>query len=358
MTLPLSHADGLEPLISVILPVYNGATSIQRVLDNIRASNFASFEILVIDDASHDETPAIIQKAGQHVRLIRNQHNFGPYHSRNEGARLARGKILFFTDADVLIQPDTLSKIWRHFSVAERAAVIGLYQLPPPQSNIASLYKHSWIRFSYLNAPERVNWFFTAVGAIRRDVWEQSGNFNPAYSRKTGGGDIEFGQRLASQGFEIFLDKTLEVEHLKHYTLGALLRNDGCRAYGWSCLALRSISAGWCMAHGLANVTTPFVMSVGGTGLIMLGAVVALWYPRLAWLSGGLTLFYLAINFPFYRYLCRQFDLKRTIACVPVMFFDHACCGLGIAISLLRHATRRLFGRLSRRIQPGQAGRG
>ncbi len=98
-----------QPLISVIIPVFNGAQYIKRAVDSIQAQTFHDLEMIVVDDGSVDDTRIIIEpmiKDGV-VRYIY-QENKGLAAARNTGIRNARGKFLKFLDCDDILYPRQL----------------------------------------------------------------------------------------------------------------------------------------------------------------------------------------------------------------------------------------------------------
>jgi len=96
-----------QPLISVIIPVYNGEDFIQDAIQCVLDQNYPNMEILVIDDGSTDQTRAIIDGYSDQVIYI-HQSNQGPGSARNTGLKLAKGEIIGFLDADDLWPPSRL----------------------------------------------------------------------------------------------------------------------------------------------------------------------------------------------------------------------------------------------------------
>ena len=91
-----------QPLVSVIVPMYNSSKTIARCLDGLLAQSYTNFEVLVIDDGSVDDTATICRnysKKDDRVRYF-HQSNMGPSCARNEGIRLANGSSVAFVDAD------------------------------------------------------------------------------------------------------------------------------------------------------------------------------------------------------------------------------------------------------------------
>ncbi len=91
----------VPPLVSAIIPVYNGSAFIAQAIASIRDQDYAPLEILVIDDGSTDATADVVRGLGADIRYLR-QENRGPAAARNRGLALARGSLIAFLDADDL----------------------------------------------------------------------------------------------------------------------------------------------------------------------------------------------------------------------------------------------------------------
>jgi glycosyltransferase involved in cell wall biosynthesis len=98
-------------MISVIIPLYNKATGIQRALDSVLAQKFQHFEIIVIDDGSTDESVTIVQKyIDLRIKIIR-QVNSGVSSARDYGIQSAGGNLVAFLDADDEWKPNILETL-------------------------------------------------------------------------------------------------------------------------------------------------------------------------------------------------------------------------------------------------------
>jgi glycosyltransferase involved in cell wall biosynthesis len=109
-----ANARAGAPLISLVLPVYNGARYLSAALDSIFAQRFADFELIAVDDCSTDATPAILADyAARHpnMRVLTNPANSKLPASLNNGFRAARGKWFSWTSDDNLLHPDTLEQL-------------------------------------------------------------------------------------------------------------------------------------------------------------------------------------------------------------------------------------------------------
>jgi glycosyltransferase involved in cell wall biosynthesis len=94
-------------LVSVIVPVYNGERFVHEAIASIRRQRHKKTEIIVVDDGSTDDTPAVVAALGPGVEYLR-QANSGPPAARNRGLRLIQGSLVGFLDADDLWTDDKL----------------------------------------------------------------------------------------------------------------------------------------------------------------------------------------------------------------------------------------------------------
>lgn len=95
----------MEPLVSVIIPTFNGARHIRETLESVFAQTYRPLEILVIDDGSTDSTAAEVAAFSPDVELI-SQPQGGHPAARNRGVRASRGEFLSFLDHDDLWAPE------------------------------------------------------------------------------------------------------------------------------------------------------------------------------------------------------------------------------------------------------------
>ncbi|NQV30366.1 MAG: glycosyltransferase family 2 protein [Candidatus Marinimicrobia bacterium] len=86
--------------ISVIIPTYNRARTIERALISVLRQTFPALEIIVVDDASDDSTPELLADFAGRIKLITNESNRGVSFSRNQGIKAARGNWIAFLDSD------------------------------------------------------------------------------------------------------------------------------------------------------------------------------------------------------------------------------------------------------------------
>jgi len=89
----------MTPTVSVILPVYNAARTLPEAVESVRAQQFDSMEIIVVDDGSTDDSREVVANLGSDIRFF-SQQNSGPAAARNVAIRESRGEIIAMIDAD------------------------------------------------------------------------------------------------------------------------------------------------------------------------------------------------------------------------------------------------------------------
>ncbi len=107
------HAEK-SPLVSVCVPAYNGGLYLRECLDGILGQTFDDFELLLVDDCSHDSTRDIFDEyahADTRIRIILNKHNLGLVSNWNQCINLARGEWIKFAFQDDLLRKDCLEKM-------------------------------------------------------------------------------------------------------------------------------------------------------------------------------------------------------------------------------------------------------
>jgi len=126
----IRRARGMNsPLVSCIVPVFNGEAYLREALDSILAQSYRPLEVIIVDDGSTDGTSAVLAEYQDHVRILK-QSNKGPSETRNYGVRASRGDFVAFLDPDDLWHREKLEKqIARFIARPEIDISIGHVQL-------------------------------------------------------------------------------------------------------------------------------------------------------------------------------------------------------------------------------------
>ena len=104
----------MEPLISVIIPVYKVEKYLRRCVDSVFAQTYGNFEVILVDDGSPDGCPAICDayaEADSRVRVI-HKPNGGLSSARNAGLDIAAGEYIYFVDSDDTVHPEALCTLY------------------------------------------------------------------------------------------------------------------------------------------------------------------------------------------------------------------------------------------------------
>lgn len=328
-----------EPYISVIVPVYNGGRQLGQCLDALRATNFPACEIIVVDDASTDGSAAASR--GRGVEVIRQTRQWGPSAARNHGARCARGSVLLFVDADVVVRGDTLERAAAFFRARpEVAAVFGSYDDAPAETSFFSQYKNLQHHFVHQRSSSEASTFWAGCGAVRREAFEAVGGFDATRYPKPSVEDIELGYRLRRAGFEIVLDRGLQVKHLKRWTFFSLLRTDIFnRALLWSRLVLEDDG----MIDDL-NLRVSDRVSASLTGLSVVSLALSPFSPALLFAALALLVAVFLINFRFYSFFRRRRGVWFAVRAFAMLALYYFYSGTVFSLCYGAHALRKARG--------------
>lgn len=114
-------------LLSIIVPVYNAAAYLERCLNSILEQEYCAFEVLLVDDGSTDDSPAICDRycESDHRFKVIHKHNGGVSSARNAGLDVAQGDYVMFLDSDDALMPYALDEMMDNTRDAE--VVVGGY---------------------------------------------------------------------------------------------------------------------------------------------------------------------------------------------------------------------------------------
>jgi GT2 family glycosyltransferase len=225
--------------ISVIVPAHEMNADFQSCLQAIGNLSPKPFELIVVADGNDKDVCAAAAAFG--AKVIATDSRQGPAAARNLGGFAALGDILYFVDSDVTVCVDAIEQLKTIFSSQKNPdAVIGSYDNDPPKKNFLSQYKNLMHHFVHQQARDNIFTFWTACGAVKKDIFVRLGGFDERY-RKPSIEDIELGYRLEENGYSILLSKKLQVTHLKQWSAKSLFVSDVfSRAIPWSRLIHRS----------------------------------------------------------------------------------------------------------------------
>ena len=326
------------PRISIVVPSFNDALNLRECLAALRLAAPPDAEIIVVDDASTDDSASVAGDA--RVRLIRLPKNSGPAAARNTGAGAARGEILFFVDSDVAIASDAVQRVLAAFDKhPDLAAVFGSYDASPNAQGLVSQYRNLLHHFVHQDGNPDASTFWAGCGAIRRAVFIEVGGFDERHFRRPAIEDIELGYRLRQAGHRILLDKRLQGKHFKTWTLRSLLITDiRARALPWSRLILeRQISTDHLNLRVDQRASAALVML--GLGCLAL----ACFRPVLLVPAVIALLAVVCLNRRLYKFFAQRRGICFALAAIPLhlLYFVYSTISylwVWAAVSFERHA--------------------
>lgn len=226
---------------SIIVPVHNQAALTQKCLSSVlETESRTPFEVIVVDDASSDETAELLAGLGDSVQVVTHSENAGFATSCNDGAATAKGEYLVFLNNDTIAREGWLDALVDYADRHPAAAAVGSKLLFPDDTvqhagvviGEDRLPRHLYTGFPAdhpaVNKSRRFQAVTAACMLVRRDAFEQVGGFDASYHNDLE--DLDLCLRLQEQGHEIHYCHGSVLYHLesvsrevKHTSESALL---------------------------------------------------------------------------------------------------------------------------------------
>ena len=105
-----------RPLVSIIMPVYNGEKFIVSAINSIISQSYSNIELIVIDGSSTDETLNILKGFEKHIKLLVSENDNGIYQAINKGLQKATGEILCWLNSDDVYFPEAIKNVVKAFN--------------------------------------------------------------------------------------------------------------------------------------------------------------------------------------------------------------------------------------------------
>ena len=134
--------QNVSPLISIIIPLYNAANTIIRCLDSVYAQTFSSYEVVIVDDGSTDNSAELVRHHPLYhdtdsCKMV-SQQNKGAAAARNLGLSISSGKYVTFIDNDDWIDVDYLETLYMAAEFNDADIVLSGYRRPNQNNRIIS----------------------------------------------------------------------------------------------------------------------------------------------------------------------------------------------------------------------------
>jgi GT2 family glycosyltransferase len=249
---------------SIIIPVLNNPKGLRRCIEALRGQGLA-FELIVVDNGSTDETCAVAELHADRV-LICPKLTIGAL--RNQGAQVAKGQILVFTDSDQRPAEGWLASGLEALAREESAGMLGArYHAPEGSSWVAKTWD---LQRRYSDVPGDIGWLQGGNLFVKRAAFERVGGFRTDLVASE---DVDLSFRVRNAGFRVICDpKIINYHDGDPQTLIDFFRKERWRgSSGWKAWATQ----GYPLSE-LPSLLWPFWVVLGLVG-VALGASLGTW---------------------------------------------------------------------------------
>jgi GT2 family glycosyltransferase len=216
--------------VSIVIPVHGRAHLTERCLDLVLEGLDADCEVVVVDDASADETPELLAGYGERIRVVRLEENAGFATACNRGAAAAAGERFLFLNNDTEPRPGWLAALRRYAGANPRAAAVGAKLLFPNGT-----VQHAGVVFGQdgyphhlyagfpadhpaVSHPRRLQAVTAACMLVERAAFKEAGGFDPGFHNSLE--DVDLCLRIAAFGGEVHYCDEAVLVHLESASRG------------------------------------------------------------------------------------------------------------------------------------------
>lgn len=212
--------------VSIVIPNYNTALLLERnlpiVLEAANNPKNNISEIILVDDASPDNSASVVKNKFPQVRLIRHKINRGFSSSVNTGVRLAKGDLICLLNTDVLPEPDFLENALPHF---ENPGVFAVSLNEGGYSWARGFFKDGYIGHEpgpKDNSNHATFWVSGGSGVFRKSIWVKLGGMDERLLSPFYWEDLDLSYRAAKRGYLLLWEPKARVTHKHETTISRL----------------------------------------------------------------------------------------------------------------------------------------
>lgn len=325
-----------SPNLSVIVPAHDCATELRQCLEALAASSLPRehWELIVVDDGSHDETGII---AARHANLVVRLPGepLGPDYARNRGVEVSRGPVLVFVSADVCVREDALQAFRQALADPEIGAVSGTYEYARREDALTD-FQALYSQFVRDRAAGDVDTFFAGLGAIRRSVLTRAGGFDEWCENRPRVAAVELGQRIRALGYRVVLDAKVRGVHLKRRALATMLqqtlRDHGTPYEEGPMPRAEVVNPGlrWVRGRERISPVLCWVAADAAALTMLVRHAEPLW-----WAAFGCLALAVLLNVPFYRFAARRRGALYLAAALPMHLGGSMLVGMSRSVDRL-----------------------
>jgi glycosyltransferase involved in cell wall biosynthesis len=321
---------------SIIIPVHNSEQTIALCLEGLRELPRSSCEIIIVNDASIDQTISIAKKYD--VKIIHNEIQKGASFSRNIGTKHAQSDLLIFIDSDIETSAATiLATIDFMQTNLQFFAFTG--PLTPEGSlhnNFFTNYKNYYMNYTFNCVKGEISFLYGGYCGFRKVLPEIYWPENIKY-----GEDTWLGNQLFQTGHKIALLNFPQIIHHKKYDFTKIILNDFRIPCGFSKTLLSRIKSRH--KNSLTNFSHTNVLQL--TAILLLGALTCLGAVDLLghfrfdfYIYLLLFLLWFASNLRMFNYFTRKTPISFFIPAIFFTFLDQFVMGLGALTGIIYEA--------------------
>ena len=226
-----------KSIVSIVIPHWNNVDILSECLESISATDFDSFETIVVDNASTDNSVEWVSSNYPNVKLIENDKNYGYAGGCNIGAEAASGDFLIFLNNDTVQEKDWISNLIKTINSDDKIAAVqpkilnyydrnvfdyaggsgghmDIYCFPFARGRIFSFQENDEGQY---NNKEKCFWSSGTCFMVRRELFQKAGGFDDSFFAHME--EIDLCWRLYAMGFEVWVEPDSVVYHKNALTL-------------------------------------------------------------------------------------------------------------------------------------------
>ena len=176
-------SDARVPRVSIVIAVYNGASTVERALASVFAQTYTDYEVIVVNDGSTDDTAAVLARFGNRIRVL-TQANRGLSAARNAGVRASTGEYVAFLDDDDEWMPEKLARCVPILDADRDCALVYTLALKvdPQGRPMGTDARPDGAESPTMNEMLAHPWnVVPSQFVVRRDVFERAGGFHERF---------------------------------------------------------------------------------------------------------------------------------------------------------------------------------
>jgi N-acetylglucosaminyl-diphospho-decaprenol L-rhamnosyltransferase len=202
---------------SVVIVTYRSASCISECLASVRSQEGPSVEVILVDNASPDDTVAVVRRSGSAHQLLANEENIGFGRGCNQGFAVSQGRYLFLLNPDACFeQRDALARVARAMEANPRWGIAGTRVIRPggwfEKPGEVRYPEQQRVRRDFRHLPGLLAWVVGASMVVRRGVFADLGGFDPGFFLCAEETDLCL--RAREKGWEIGFVHEVTVRHI------------------------------------------------------------------------------------------------------------------------------------------------